>query len=153
MVGAILPALLSRAASYFKPVGKRKSAPFVFRRHCIFFLALEKQHPALHACRCLLHGRVTGRLNVRKRGRWGRRGFCLLCSHSPSSANTPVILHGNIELWHWRRLLRVPWAASRSNQSILKETNLEYSLEGLMLKLRLQYFGHVMQSQLIWKRP
>ena len=49
------------------------------------------------------------------------------------------------ELWCWRRLLRVPWTARRSNQSILKETNLEYSLEGLMLKLKLQYFGHLMQ--------
>ena len=49
------------------------------------------------------------------------------------------------ELWCWRRLLRVPWTARRSNQSILKEINLEYSLEGLMLKLKLQYFGHLMQ--------
>ena len=49
------------------------------------------------------------------------------------------------ELWCWRRLLRVPWAARRSNQSILKEINTEYSLEGLMLKLKLQYFGHLMQ--------
>ena len=48
------------------------------------------------------------------------------------------------ELWCWRRLLRVPWAARRSNQSILKETSPEYSLEGLMLKLKLQYFGHLM---------
>jgi len=47
------------------------------------------------------------------------------------------------ELWGWRKLLRVPWTARRSNQSILKEINLEYSLEGLMLKL--QYFGHLMQ--------
>ena len=48
------------------------------------------------------------------------------------------------ELWCWRRLLRVPWTARRSNQSILKEINPEYSLEGLMLKLKLQYFGHLM---------
>ena len=48
------------------------------------------------------------------------------------------------ELWCWRRLLKVPWTARRSNQSILKEINPEYSLEGLMLKLKLQYFGHVM---------
>ena len=47
-------------------------------------------------------------------------------------------------LWCWRRLLRVPWCARRSNQSILKEINHEYSLEGLMLKLKLQYFGHLM---------
>ena len=48
------------------------------------------------------------------------------------------------ELWCWRRLLRVPWPAGRSNQTILKEISLEYSLEGLMLKLKLQYFGHLM---------
>ena len=48
------------------------------------------------------------------------------------------------ELWHWRRLLRVPWTARRSNQSTLKNINLEYSLEGLMLKLKLQSFGHLM---------
>ena len=49
------------------------------------------------------------------------------------------------ELWCWRRLLRVPWIARRSNQSILSKINPEYSLEGLMLKLKLQYFGHLMR--------
>ena len=49
------------------------------------------------------------------------------------------------ELWSWRRLLQVPWAAKRSNQSILKEITPEYSLEGLMLKLKLQYFGHLIR--------
>ena len=49
------------------------------------------------------------------------------------------------ELWCWRRLLRVPWTARKSNQSIIKEINHEYSLEGLMVKLKLQYFGHLMQ--------
>ena len=49
------------------------------------------------------------------------------------------------ELWCWRRLLRVPWTARRSNQSILKKINPDYSLEGLMLKLKLQYFGHLMR--------
>ena len=49
------------------------------------------------------------------------------------------------ELWCWRRLLRVPWTARRSNQSVLKEINPEYSLEGLMLKLKLRYFGHLMR--------
>ena len=49
------------------------------------------------------------------------------------------------ELWCWRRLLRVPWTARRSTQSILKEINPEYSLEGLMLRLKLQYLGHLMQ--------
>ena len=70
----------------------------------------------------------------------------------------PVVMHGceswtvkkaecqridAFELWCWRRLLRVPWTARRSNQSILKEISSEYSLEGLMLKLKLQYFGHL----------
>ena len=57
------------------------------------------------------------------------------------------------ELWGWRRLLRVPWTARRPDQSILKEINPEYSLEGLMLKLKLQYFGHLMWKANSWKRP
>ena len=56
------------------------------------------------------------------------------------------------ELWCWRRLLRVPWTARRSNQSILKEISLEYSLEGLMLKLKLQYFGTLCEELTHWKR-
>ena len=57
------------------------------------------------------------------------------------------------ELWFWRRLLRVPWAARRSNQSILKEISPEYSLEGLMLKLKLQYFGRLMQRTDSLEKP
>ena len=72
----------------------------------------------------------------------------------------PVVIHGceswtvkkaehrridAFELWCWRKLLRIPWTARRPNQSILKEINLEYSLEGLMLRLKLQYFGYLMQ--------
>ena len=53
---------------------------------------------------------------------------------------------GAFELWCWRKLLRVPWIARRSNQLVLKEISPEYSLEGQMLKLKLQYFGHVMQK-------
>ena len=56
------------------------------------------------------------------------------------------------ELWCWRRLLRVPWTARRSNQSILKEISPGISLEGMMLKLKLQYFGHLMQRVNSWKR-
>ena len=60
------------------------------------------------------------------------------------------------ELWYWRRLLRIPWTARRSNQSILKEISPEYSLEGLMLKLKLQYFGYLMrrtrQRPWCWER-
>ena len=57
------------------------------------------------------------------------------------------------ELWCWRRLLRVSWTSRRSNQSILKEISPEYSWEGLMLKLKLQYFGHLMQKLTHLKRP
>ena len=57
------------------------------------------------------------------------------------------------EPWCWKRLLRLPWTARRSNQSILKEINPEYSLEGLMLKLKLQYFGHLIQRADIGKDP
>ena len=57
------------------------------------------------------------------------------------------------ELWCWRRLLRVPWTARRSNQSILKEISPEYSLEGLMLKLKLQYFGHLLQRADSFEKP
>ena len=57
----------------------------------------------------------------------------------------PIILYA-FELWCWRRLLRVPWTARRSNQSILKEISPKYSLEGLMLKVKLQYFGHLMRG-------
>ena len=57
------------------------------------------------------------------------------------------------ELWYWRRLLRVPWTARRSNQSILKEISPGCSLEGLTLKLKLQYFGHLMWRDDSWKRP
>ena len=57
------------------------------------------------------------------------------------------------ELWYWRKLLKVPWTARRSNQSMLKEISPEYSLEGLMLKLKLQYFGHLNEELTHLKRP
>ena len=57
------------------------------------------------------------------------------------------------ELWCWRRLLRVPWTARRSNQSILKEISPECSFQGMMLKLKLQYFGRLMEELTHWKRP
>ena len=57
------------------------------------------------------------------------------------------------ELWCWRKLLIVPWTARKSNLSILKEINAEYSLEGLMLKLKLQYFGHLCEEPTHWKDP
>ena len=83
----------------------------------------------------------------------------LSSSSSSQGYGFPVVMYGceswtvkkaehqkidTFELWCWRRLLRVPWTARRSNQSILKEISPEYSLEGLMLKLKLQYFGHLM---------
>ena len=79
--------------------------------------------------------------------------------HPVKAAVFPVLMYGckiwtikkaecwridSFELWCWRRLLRVPWTARRSNQSVLKEISAEYSLEGLMLKLKLQYFGYLM---------
>ena len=87
----------------------------------------------------------------------------MLCQKSPVLVKAmvfPVVMYGcetwtikkfecrridAFELWYWRRLLRVPWTAGRSNESILKEISPEYSLEGLILKLKLQYFGHLMQ--------
>ena len=57
------------------------------------------------------------------------------------------------ELWHWRRLLRVPWTRRRSNQSILKEISPEYSLEGLMLRLKCQWFATWCEERTHWKRP
>ena len=92
-----------------------------------------------------------------------RIGLNSLCDVDLSQTRTrvfPVVIYGceswttkkaehqridAFALWHWRRLLRVPWTARRSNQSILKDISPEYSLEGLMLKLELQYFGHLMQ--------
>ena len=71
-----------------------------------------------------------------------------MLAKKPNAGLGCVIEHQTIdafELWCWKRLLRVPWTARRSNQSILKEISPEYSLEGLMLKLKLQNFGHLMQ--------
>ena len=66
--------------------------------------------------------------------------FCNMCIKKGDSQITDVF-----ELWCWKRLLRVPWTTRRSSQSILKEISPEYSLEGLILKLKLQYFGHMMR--------
>jgi len=108
-------------------------------------------------CRCLLLGRkaMTNLDSIFK-----SRDITLLTKVHPVKATVfPVVMYGcenwtikeaerwrvdAFELWCWRRLLRVPWTARRSNQSILKEVSPEYSLEGLMLKLKLQYFGHLM---------
>ena len=109
--------------------------------------------------RCLLLGRkvMTNLDNVFK-----TRNVTLLTKvHLVKAMVFPVVMYGceswlwpikkaehrridAFELWCWRRLLRVPWTTRRSNQSILKEISPEYSLEGLMLKLKLQYFGHLM---------
>ena len=106
---------------------------------------------------CLLLGRkvMTNLDNILK-----SRDITLLTKvHVVKAMVFPVVMYGcenwtikkaecwrinAFELWCWRRLLRVPWTARRSNQSILKEISPEYSLEGLMLKLKLQYFGHLM---------
>ena len=108
--------------------------------------------------RCLLLGRkaVTNLDSILK-----SRDITLLTKvHLVKSMVFPVVMYGceswtmkkaecqridAFKLWHWRRLLRVPWTPRRSNQSILKEISPGYSLEGLMLKLKLQSFGHLMQ--------
>ena len=69
----------------------------------------------------------------------------MFTGRTDAKAETPIMATSCEELTHWKRLLRVPWTARRSNQSILKEISSECSLEGLMLKLKLQYFGHLMQ--------
>ena len=108
--------------------------------------------------RCLFLGRkVMTNLN----SIFKSRGITLPTKvHLVKSMIFPVVMYGcenwtikkaehwridAFELWYWRRLLRAPWTARRFNQSILKEISLEYSLEGLMLKLKLQYFGHLMR--------
>ena len=76
-----------------------------------------------------------------------REAWCAAVHGAAKSWTVKKAEHRRIdafELWCWRRLLRVPWTARRSNQSILKEISPEYSLEGLMLKLNLPYFGHLM---------
>ena len=111
----------------------------------------------IHLC-CLVSGRkaMTNLENILK-----SRGITLLTKvHLVKAMVFPVVLYGceswtvkkaehrgidAFELWCWRRLLRVPWTARRSNQSILKEISPGYSLEGLMLELKLQYFVHLMQ--------
>ena len=107
--------------------------------------------------RCLLLGRnaMTNLDSVLK-----SRHYFADKVHIAKAMVFPVVLYGceswtikkaecqiidAFELWCWRRLLRVPWTGRRSNQSILKEIRPEYSLEGLILKLKLQYFGHLMQ--------
>ena len=108
--------------------------------------------------RCLLLGRkvMTNLDSISK----SRVSTFLTKVHLVKSVVFPVVMYGcenwtikkaecrridAFELWCWRRLLRVPWTACRSNHSILKEISPEYSLEGLMLNLKLQYFGHLMR--------
>jgi len=127
---------------------------FIFgglQNHCIWWLHHEIK-------RCLLLGRkaMTNLDSILKsRDITLPTKVCLV-----KAMVSPVVMYGcerwtikkaecqridALELWCWRRLLRVPWTAGRSNRSILKEINPEYSLEGPMLKLQLQYFGHLMQ--------
>ena len=101
-------------------------------------------------CHCLLWYSTVCQLHLNTTG-WKQRSARLEKKHRYSSVKSWTIKkaeHRRIhafELWCWRRLLRVPWTGGRSNQSILKEISPEYSLEGLMLKLKLQYFGYLMQ--------
>ena len=119
--------------------------------------SLQMVTAAVKLKRCLLLGRkaMTNLDNILK-----SRDITLPAEvHLVKAMVFPVVLYGcecwtiktrcrrsdPFELWCWIRFLRVPWTARRSNQSILKEINPEYSLAGLMLKLKLQYFGHLMQ--------
>ena len=93
-----------------------------------FTLKIERQHGVVHL---LITADEKVDINLL---------FLLVWLKKAENQRTDVF-----ELWCWRKLLRVPWTARRSNQSILKEIRPEYSLEGLMLKLKLQYFGHLMR--------
>jgi len=116
--------------------------------------------------RCLLLGRkvMTNLDSILK----SRDSTLLTKVHLVKAMVFPVVMYGceswtikkaerrridSFELWCWRRLLRVPWTARRSNQSLLKEISPGCSLEGLMLKLKLQYFGYLIQKPTHWKRP
>ena len=103
---------------------------------------------------------LDGAVGVEKRQKKIRDVTLLTKVHLVKAMVFPVIMYGYeswtikkaecqridaFELWCWRRRLRVPWTSRRSNQCILKEINPEYSLEGLMLKLKVQYFGHLMK--------
>ena len=84
--------------------------------------------------------------------------FWIFIERTDAEAETPILWPLDAKNWHfklrcWRRLLRVPWAARSSNESILKKINSEYSLEGLILKLKLQYFGTWCKKPTHWKRP
>ena len=79
------------------------------------------------------------------RRKWGMEKWSNLSKVTKTAGGRAKIWSMLNELWCWRRLLRVPWTARRSNQSILKEISPEYSVEGLMLKLKLQYFGHLIK--------
>ena len=112
-----------------------------------------------------MRGRKIGGQYCKQIG--GQYNSCLTKVHVVKTMVFPEVMYGceswaikkderqridAFELWCWRRHLRVPWTARRSNKSILKEISPEYSLEGLMLKLKLQYFGHVMQRADSWEK-
>ena len=126
----------------------------------LFFWAPKSLHMVTAAMklRCLLLGR---KVMINLDSIFKSRDITLPTKvHLLKAMVFPVVMHGceswttkkaecrridAFELWCWRRLLRVPWTTRRSNQSILKEISTEYSLEGLMLKLKLQYSGHLMR--------
>ena len=122
-------------------VGKKADclpqSPKALKEAEVFAVNLGAGSVVGEGCPAWVELRVLPKLS-RKRGHGGARGL-KSCSA--------------FGLWCWRRLLRVPWTARRSNQSILKEINPEYSWEGLMLKLKLQYLGHLMQRADSLERP
>ena len=132
--------------------------------HPVYLTSMQNTSCSHEIKRCLLLGRIvmTNLDSILK-----SRDITLPAKlHLVKAMVLPVVMYGceiwiikksehqridAFELWCWRRLLRVPWTARRSNQSILKEISPEYSLEGLMLKLKLQYFGHLMQRTVAGK--
>ena len=111
---------------------------------CIF---LQFSHSAAQAyptlwdpMDCSLSGSSVHGISQARIQEWVTISFSRISSQPSCCRRTDAF-----ELWCWRRLFRIPWTARRSNQSILKEISPEYSLEGLMLKLKLQYFGHFMR--------
>ena len=102
---------------------------------CVSLAIGDVQH--LYVCLLAISTSSLGRLIFRSSAHFQSDDLFLLLSCTSITCKT-------FELWCWRRLLRVPWTARRSNQSILKEMSPEYSLERLMVKLKLQYFGHLM---------
>ena len=124
--------------------GYRDRVPLIIQRACLVRELYQKAIPTLQSAQGL-HVFANGSFS-RCKDTTGQTRIANLIKKQSWTIKKPDCWRTDVfELWCWRRLFRVPWTARRSNQSILKEISPEYSLEGLMLKLKLQYFGHLMQ--------